>query len=113
MLFTLLPALHETLYFALTCKAMLVRARSHLYANVTLYNPSQATAFVRTMTECEDLALMVRHLTIRRYPPSLDASPLLILYALVERGSLHIVFEALNSTAEWAQMNPSMRRVRG
>ena len=42
---------------ALTCKVMLVRARFHLYANVTLYDPSQATAFVRTMTECEDLAL--------------------------------------------------------
>ncbi len=48
---------------ALTCKAMLARARFHLYSSITLNDRSRVPAFARTMVECDDLALMVKHLT--------------------------------------------------
>ncbi len=49
---------------ALTCKAMLPRARFHLYRIITLYYCSRNPSFARTMDECEDLPLMVQHLKI-------------------------------------------------
>ncbi|KAI0755638.1 hypothetical protein C8Q74DRAFT_1304769 [Fomes fomentarius] len=48
---------------ALTSKAMLPRARFHLYRSITLYYRSRVPLFARTMAECDDLALMVKHLT--------------------------------------------------
>ncbi len=48
---------------ALTCKAMLARARLHLYCSISLCDRSRAPFFARTMAECDDLALMVKHLT--------------------------------------------------
>lgn len=49
---------------ALTCKAMLGRARFHLYGSITLYERSRLSSFARTLAECDDLALMVKHLKI-------------------------------------------------
>ncbi|KAI0755641.1 hypothetical protein C8Q74DRAFT_317343 [Fomes fomentarius] len=48
---------------ALTCKAMLPRARFHLYRSIALYDRSRLPSFARTMAECDDLAFMVKHLT--------------------------------------------------
>ncbi|KAI0755655.1 hypothetical protein C8Q74DRAFT_1441906 [Fomes fomentarius] len=48
---------------ALTCKAMLARARFHLYRSIALYDHWRVPSFAHTMVECDDLSLMVKHLT--------------------------------------------------
>ncbi|KAI0755640.1 hypothetical protein C8Q74DRAFT_1373414 [Fomes fomentarius] len=49
---------------ALTSKAILPRARFHLYRIINLYDRSRLPSFARTMAECDDLPLMVKRLRL-------------------------------------------------